>query len=114
MLYVRNTVGIDFCVDNLVDELQLGESPRFSRRLGQLESACATGILNLLNSCSIGHLVDSPRCSATVSLHFHLDDFGLHCVDDWLELCVQNLFNYSLGPVMRRSAVGTVCSPLAA
>ena len=33
----------------------------------------------------------------------------LHCVDDWLDLCVQNLFNDSLDPVMRQSAVGTVC-----
>ena len=38
----------------------------------------------------------------------------LYCVDVWLDLCVQNLFNDSLGPVMRRSAVGTVCSQLAA
>ena len=38
----------------------------------------------------------------------------LHCVDDWLDLCVHNLFNGSLDPVMRLSAVGTVCSQLAA
>ena len=38
----------------------------------------------------------------------------LHCVDDWLDLCVHNLFNDSLDPVMRLSAVGTVCSQLAA
>ena len=38
----------------------------------------------------------------------------LYCVDDWLDLCVQNLCNDSLGPVMRRSAVDTVCSQLAA
>ena len=40
-------------------------------------------------------------------LHFH-------CVDDWLDLCVQNLFNDLLDPVMRLSAVGTMCSQLAA
>ena len=51
----------------------------FSGRLGQLESAQQES-LNLLNLCSIGHLVDSPGCSATVSLHLHLDYFGLHCV----------------------------------
>ena len=34
----------------------------------------------------------------------------LHCAD----LGVQNLFNDSLDPVMRQSAVGTVCSQLAA
>ena len=38
----------------------------------------------------------------------------LHCVDDWLDLCVQILFNDSLDPVKRQSAVGTVCSQLAA
>ena len=38
----------------------------------------------------------------------------LHCVDDWLDLCAQNLFNVSPDPVMRQSAVGTVCSQLAA
>ena len=37
-----------------------------------------------------------------------------YCVDDWLDLCVQNLFNDSLGSVMRRSAVDCVCSQLAA
>ena len=35
------------------------------------------------------------------------------CVDDWLDLCVENLFNDSLGPAMRSSTVGTVCSQLA-
>ena len=34
-------------------------------------------------------------------------------MDDWLDLSVQNLFNVSLDPAMRRSAVGTVCSQLA-
>ena len=38
----------------------------------------------------------------------------LHCVDYWLDLCDHNLSNDSLDPVMRLSAVGTVCSQLAA
>ena len=82
MLYVRNPHRRNqlLHVHGDVDELQFGESPRFSGQLGQMESVCATGILNLLNFCSIGHLVDSPGCSATDSHHLHLDDFGLHCV----------------------------------
>ena len=39
---------------------------------------CATRILNLLNFCSIGHLVHFPGCSRTVPLRLHLDYFGLH------------------------------------
>ena len=59
------------------------------------------------------HFVDDVSAhSLDLSLGRFL--FHLHCVDDWLDLCVQNLFNDSLGPVMRRSAVGTVCSQLAA
>ena len=40
--------------------------------------------------------------------------FHLHCVDDSLDLCVQKLFNDSLGPDMKPSSLGTVCSQLAA
>ena len=75
------TVGINFCTfTEMSMNCSLMILHGFSGRLGHLESVCATRILNLFNFCSIGHLVDSPGCSATVSLHLHLDDFGLHCV----------------------------------
>ena len=65
-----HTVGINFCTfTEMSMNCSLVNLHSFSGRLGQL----------LLNYCSIGHLVDSPGCSATVSLHLHLDDFGLHC-----------------------------------
>ena len=70
----NRTVGINFCTfTEMSTKCSLVNLHGFSGRLGQLESVCATGILNLLNFCSIGHLVDSPGCSATVSLHLHLD-----------------------------------------
>ena len=74
-------MGISFCTfTELSMNCSLVNIHGFSGRLEQLESVCSTRISNLLNFCSIGPLVDSPGCSATVSLHFHLDDFGLHCV----------------------------------
>ena len=75
------SVGINFCtVTEMSMNCSLVNLNGFSGRLGQLEPACATKISNLLNFCSNGHLVDSPGCSATVSHHLHLLDFGLHCV----------------------------------
>ena len=53
-----------------------------------------------------------------LSLRRSLEYFGLlhlHWVDGWLDMCVHNLFNHSLlDPVMRQSAIGTVCTQLAA
>ena len=35
--------------------------------------------------------------------------FHLHCVDDWLDLCVQNLFSDSLGPVDETFCSWSLC-----